>query len=61
VAAKFFAARANLSWGKMLLERGAPGDAEKARELLTQTRAVAEAHGYASVERRAAEALQQLV
>ena len=59
-SAKFFAARTNLSWGKMLAERDAPGDTEKARELLTNAHTAAAAHGYANVERRAAEALQQL-
>jgi hypothetical protein len=33
VGAKFFAARANLSWAGMLAKRCAPGDAEKAQEL----------------------------
>ena len=58
--AKFFAARTNLSWGLMLAERDAPGDAERARDLLTKAHAAAVAHGYASIERRAAEALQHL-
>ena len=58
--AKFFAARTNLSWGRMLAERRAPGDREKARDLLTKAHAAAAAHGYANVERRAAEALQHL-
>ncbi len=58
--AKFFAARTNLSWGKMLAERKAPGDTEKARDLLTKAHTAAAAHGYANVERRAAEALQHL-
>jgi class 3 adenylate cyclase/tetratricopeptide (TPR) repeat protein len=58
--AKFFAARTNLSWGKMLAERRAPGDIEKARNLLTNAHTAAAAHGYARVERRAAEALQHL-
>ena len=49
--AKFFAARTNLSWGKMLAERNAPGDAERARDLLTKAHAAAAAHGYASIER----------
>jgi ATP/maltotriose-dependent transcriptional regulator MalT len=60
VDAKFFAASTNLAWGEMLAERGAPGDAEQSRELLTNAHAVGAAHGYASVERRAAEALQRL-
>ena len=58
--AKFFAARTNLSWGKMLAERNAPGDTERARDLLTKAHTAAAAHGYANVERRAAEALQHL-
>ena len=60
VDARFFAARTNFSWGTMLAERGAPGDIEQARDLLTQAHSAAAAHGYANVERRAAEALQQL-
>jgi ATP/maltotriose-dependent transcriptional regulator MalT len=60
VDAKFFAASTNLEWGEMLAERGAPGDAEQSRDLLANAHAVAAAHGYASVERRAAEALQRL-
>jgi class 3 adenylate cyclase/tetratricopeptide (TPR) repeat protein len=60
VGAKFFAARTDLSWGKMLAQRRAPGDCEKARELLTKAHTTATAHGYANVQRRAAEALQRL-
>ena len=60
VDAKFFAARTNLSWGKMLAERDAPGDTERARDLLTKAHTAAAAHGYANIERRAAEALQHL-
>jgi hypothetical protein len=44
----------------MLAERHAPGDAERARDLLTKAHAAAAAHGYANVERRAAEALEHL-
>ena len=44
----------------MLAERDAPDDAERARDLLTKAHAAAVAHGYASIERRAAEALQHL-
>jgi hypothetical protein len=51
--AAFFAARTNLSWGKMLAERNAPGDADKARDLLTKAHAVAVTNGYRNVERRA--------
>ena len=60
VGAKFFAARTDLSWGKMLAERGRAGDAEKSRELLTKAHAAARAHGYGVVERRAAAALERL-
>jgi class 3 adenylate cyclase len=60
VGAKFFGARTNLSWGRMLAERRGPGDAEKARGLLTKARAAAADNGYANVERRAAEALRRL-
>ena len=58
--AKFFAASTDLAWGTMLAERGAPGDTEKARDLLTKAQSTAAAHGYANVERRAGEALQHL-
>ncbi len=55
--AKFFAARTNLAWGKMLTERNEPSDIEKARELLTKAHTAAMAYGYAIVERRAHQAL----
>ena len=42
----------DLFWGKMLAERRAPGDTEKARDLLTKAHAAAVAHGYGTVERR---------
>ena len=58
--AKFFAARTDLCWGKMLSERGERGDAEAARALLTKAQATAAQHGYGNVERRAAAALQDL-
>ena len=57
--AKFFAARTDLSWGRMLAERQAPGDADKARHLLTNAHAVAAANGYGNVERRAAATLER--
>jgi hypothetical protein len=44
----------------MLAERKAPGDTEKARVLLTKAHSAAAAHGYGTVERRAAAALQLL-
>jgi len=54
VGAKFFAARTHLYWGKMLAERGAPGDRERARELLGKASGDAVVHGYRVVERHAA-------
>jgi hypothetical protein len=59
-AAKFFAARTDLSWGRMLAARHGPGDTEAARRLFTQAHTAAVAHGYATVQRRAATALQAL-
>jgi class 3 adenylate cyclase/tetratricopeptide (TPR) repeat protein len=58
--AKFFAARTDLSWGRMLAERKGPGDTEEARRLLTQAHTAAVAHGYATVQRHAAAAVQAL-
>jgi tetratricopeptide (TPR) repeat protein len=58
--AKFFAARTNLAWGHMLVERHGPGDVEKARALLTEAHTAASVNGYANVERRAAQALQEI-
>jgi len=58
--AKFFAARTNLMWGKMLAERQAPGDTDNARELLNKAHSAAKAHGYGNLERRAAAALELL-
>ena len=58
MGAKYFAARTDLQWGKMLAERQTPGDAKKARELLTKAQTAAAANGYWTVERRAMAALQ---
>ncbi len=58
--AKFFAAQTDLLWGRMLVERGANSDTERARELLTRSGAAARAHGYGGVERRSAAALRDL-
>jgi hypothetical protein len=57
---KFYAARTDLLWGRMLAERQVSGDTEKARDLLTKAHTVAVANGYGNVERRAAAALQLL-
>jgi class 3 adenylate cyclase/tetratricopeptide (TPR) repeat protein len=58
--AKFFAARTHLMWGQMLAERRAPGDIDRAEELLTSARNTAAGHGYANVERRATDALRHV-
>ena len=58
--AKAHDARNNLLWGSMLAERDAPGDNEHARDLFTKAQTAAANHGYANIERRAAEALQHL-
>ena len=58
--AKFFGARTDLLWGRMLIARHNPDDAGRARALLTQAHAVAVANGYRQVERRAAAALHML-
>ena len=58
--AKFFAARTDLSRGRMLAARDSPGDTEEARRLLTQAHTATVAHRYATVQRRAAAALQAL-
>jgi hypothetical protein len=44
----------------MLVERNAPGDIQKARELFTDARTPAKEHGYANIERRATQALRDL-
>ena len=58
--AKFFKANTDLAWGKMLAERDASGDRERARLLLAAAHAAAVAHGYAGIERAAAKALELL-
>ena len=60
MGAKFFAALTDIMWGKMFAERKAPGDPERARELLTKSHLTAVAHGYANVQRRATALLQDL-
>ncbi len=58
--ARCFAAQTDLWRGKMLAERNAPGDAERAGGLLSRAHASAAAHGYGGIERDAAEALRRL-
>jgi hypothetical protein len=60
IGAKFFLARTNLAWGRMLVERRAPGDLDRARDLLAKAHGAAVAHGYGVIERRATDALQQV-
>ena len=60
VGAKWFAARTELSWGRMLAERRGPGDAENARNLLNKAHSAAATHGYRTVERRALSTLRSL-
>ena len=60
LGARYFAARTNLSYGRMLLERGDRSGREKARRVLTEAQSVATANGYENVERRAAAELEAL-
>lgn len=55
--AKFFAARTDLYWGKMLIEQGRAGDQTRAIALLSAACSTAEANGYGNIERRARVAL----
>ncbi len=58
--AKFFVAQTEFRWGTMLIERRSPGDLDRARKLLGSALAAATTHGYGTVRRRAARALEQL-
>jgi DNA-binding SARP family transcriptional activator len=58
--AAYFAAETDLAWGTMFLQRGDAGDTERARTRLDSARSVAADRGYADVERRATEVLDQL-
>jgi tetratricopeptide (TPR) repeat protein len=58
--ALYFAARTDLSWGRMLADRRATGDREQARRLLTKALEAGVSQGYGNVERRAAQALALL-
>jgi hypothetical protein len=60
VGVESFAAQTDLLWGRMLAEPNAPGGAEKTRDRLTKAHIAATAHGYGTVKRRAAVALQGL-
>jgi DNA-binding SARP family transcriptional activator len=56
--APFHLARARLAWGRLLLQRRAPGDLERAETLLAEALAAAKAHGCGGLERQAAQALE---
>ncbi len=58
--ASFFMAQTDYSWGRMLAQRDAPGDRDRAQHLLTRARAVAASRGYGTVARRAAGALERI-
>ena len=58
--AKFFDARTNFWWAKMLIARDAAGDTDRAHTLLTAAHTAACEHGYRDIERRSAEALANL-
>ncbi len=60
LGAKFFVARTELLWARMLRERGAPGDSGRAGALLRSAVGAAEAQGYGVVERRSRELLRDL-
>ena len=47
-------------WGRLLVERDAPGDAEQARELLERARDVAIERGYGALRQRAEGTLSRL-
>jgi hypothetical protein len=51
-----FLARTNCDWALALLERGGPGDGERAQRMLDDATAAAREIGAAGIERRAAEA-----
>jgi tetratricopeptide (TPR) repeat protein len=58
--AKFFLARTNLRWGKMLAKRDTVGDAERARDLIANAFDAAVDQGYGNVRRQAGEALDAM-
>ena len=61
IGARFFGARTDLLWGRMLAERDGPDDRERGRRLLEKARSVAEAGGYEVVRRHAEAAISSLV
>jgi class 3 adenylate cyclase/tetratricopeptide (TPR) repeat protein len=57
VGAPNWLGRTRLEWARMLINRGRPGDAERARELLGQALATARERGLANIERRTVQLL----
>ncbi len=57
---KFFAARTQLDWGRMLIARGGPGAVDRGCALLEDVRRAALTHGYAGLERYAVAELANL-
>lgn len=57
IRAPVWLAHTGLEWGRMLLTRSRPEDADRARDLLAQALATARALGLANVERRVVELL----
>ena len=60
MGARFFRAQTELLWGRLLVERDAPGDAEQARELLERACDVAIERGYGALRQRAEGTLSRL-
>ncbi len=59
-AMKFFAARTQFDWGRMLAARGGPEEFDRGRALLEDARRAAVAHGYAGLEADAVAELAKL-
>jgi hypothetical protein len=57
IGAPNWLARTRLEWGRMLLNRAQPGDAERARQLLNQALTTARERGLANIERRTVQLL----
>ena len=57
IGAPAWLARTRLEWARMLLARNGPGDAERARILLSQALETAQKLGLGTIERRAVELL----
>jgi class 3 adenylate cyclase/tetratricopeptide (TPR) repeat protein len=57
IGAPNWLARTRLEWGRMLLNRAQPGDAERARQLLNQALTTARERGLVNIERRTVQLL----